>query len=180
MTVLEKVRAKIGAARKALASAGDSVEGVREAIRQLEAERQAVQSAPVPLAEAVEAVEQTIDRLCGAAQYDTADSVLFAAQRGQPVGIDVHSHMGANFGFLVQCLRAPLRAALVVKLEEDYRDLQPGLPADARAEKLAQLDRELLELGHQEEALITELAGLGIEVSRRGDADPRAVLGLSE
>lgn len=179
MTVLEKVRQKIGAARKALGAASDSVEGVREAIRQLDAERQAVASAPVPLAEAVEAVEQTVDRIAAHGIYTTADGILLAAQGGRPATFDLHSlNSAAAVGFLVQCLRAPLRAALVAKLEDDYRDLQPGLPADARTEKLAQLDRELLELGHQEEQLITELAGLGIEVSRRGDADPRAVLGL--
>lgn len=180
MQVLEKVRARIGAARKALASAGDSVEGVRAIIRELEAERAAIANAPVPLAEAVEAVEQTIDRLAANAQYNTVDSVLAAAQRGQLTSVDLHSHPGANFGFLVQCMRSPFRSALVAKLEEEYRDLAVGLPADARAEKLAALDRELLELSRQEEALITELAGLGLSVDRRGDADPRAVLGLSE
>lgn len=181
MQMLEKVRAKITTARRALSAAGDSVEGVRAAIRQLEAERQAVRSAPVPLNEAVAAVEQTVDRLAAHAIYTNADTLLAAAQRGEPATFDLHTtNPAALAGFLVQCLRVPFRAALVAQLESAYAGLQPGLPSDARAEKLADLDRQLLELGRQEEQLIDDLAALGLDVARRGDADPRCVLGLAE
>ena len=180
MQMLERVRAKIAGARKALSAAGDSVEGIREAIRQLEAERAAVANAPVPIGEAREAVEQTVDRLAAAAQYASVPVVLAAAERGQVGHVDLHARdVGSTFGFFADILRPALRDCLVAAVEAHYRDLAPGLPADERAQRLAELDHQLLELSRHEESMITELSTLGLDVSRRGDADPRAVLGLA-
>lgn len=180
MQTLERIRQKIGAARKALASAGDSVESIRAAIGELETERAAIANAPVPLAEATHAVTATIARLTASAGYTPASVVLDAAERGEPAALDVHA-MRPNeiVGFLAGCLRPVLRQALTEQLEEHYRDLQPGLPADERAQRLADLDRQLLDLNREEERLIVELAELGIAIDRRPDASPAAVLGLN-
>ena len=179
MTVLERVRSRINVARKALSAAGDSLEDIRRTIAQLEGEREAIRSAPAPMSEAVEAIEELVDRLAAHAQYASVPVILDAAERGQVPHVDLHSRqIGATFGLFADILRPVLKGTLVAALEEHYAEIQAGLPRQARAERLAELDREILELSTQEEALIGELAASGLSVDRRGSADPRAVLGL--
>ena len=62
------------------------------------------------------------------------------------------------------------------------RDLEPERP-DAvspleREKRISELSVSLLALERTEEALILRAAGEGIELSRRGDASPVAVLGV--
>lgn len=179
MQVLEKVRAKVAAARRALSTSGEGIEGIREAIRALESERERERGAAVPLAEAVEAVDQLIGRLAAHAQHASLSTVIAAAELGRVASVDLHSRqVGASFGFIVDALRPALRDCLIAALEERYAELQPGLPRDARAERLAELDHQILDLSRQEEQLVNELAESGLAIDRRGDADPRAVLGL--
>ncbi len=67
-----------------------------------------------------------------------------------------------------------LAAALTPSLER----FDEGPPAAHRAAKLAEIDRQMLELERAEEALIEASEAAGLPIARRGDADPRAVLGV--
>jgi hypothetical protein len=51
-----------------------------------------------------------------------------------------------------------------------------GVTAENRAARLAQLDAELAELERKEESAIRKLEAQGLDVDRRGDADPAVVL----
>jgi hypothetical protein len=53
-----------------------------------------------------------------------------------------------------------------------------ALPAAARLRKVAALESELLALEHREEALISHATDIGLDVARRPDASPAAVLGV--
>lgn len=67
-------------------------------------------------------------------------------------------------------LKANLLAAL------DAHEYEAGLPQSERPKRLRELRKELFQLECSEEALIEDAEGRGIQVMRRADADPVAVL----
>jgi hypothetical protein len=71
--------------------------------------------------------------------------------------------------------------ALTKRLEAEIEALpeqQQPMPASEREQRAAELTERLLGLERQEEALIALAASEGLDVMRRADADPRAVLGI--
>lgn len=72
--------------------------------------------------------------------------------------------------------------AMIAALERDIDTLDvddaAALDTDARQAKEAEIKTELLAAEHEEEMLIRAAAASGVEVVRRPDADPRAVLGV--
>lgn len=69
----------------------------------------------------------------------------------------------------------PLRDMVAEKISEEY-GTSDGLSAADRARRIEQMTRQLLELELAEEAIIRKAEDAGIDVLRRMDADPRAVL----
>ena len=80
----------------------------------------------------------------------------------------------------VHVLRPLVLEGFPRELEQHYSTLQPGLPAPERQARLREIDAQLSELEREEENLIRELAGAGVSIDRRPDADPRVLLGLAE
>ncbi|MGF1594623.1 MAG: hypothetical protein ACFCUW_15180 [Kiloniellaceae bacterium] len=70
-------------------------------------------------------------------------------------------------------------AALLAEVEAQAAETGGKALTDAERERqLAELADETLEIERREEALIRAAAAEGIEIARRGDADPRAVLAI--
>ncbi len=177
MSLLEQVQSRIAAARKALRSASGSVSDIRGAVNKLKSERAAVEAAPIPAAEAAPILEDAVNRLlCLNTHFSTSD-LINAAAHGRPIDLRMLSSE-QRLQLCVVALRPILLARFHEELTEHYRAITPGLPAAERRQRLAELDGQVVQLEHQEEQLIAELAAAGVDVSRRPDADPAVVLGL--
>lgn len=64
------------------------------------------------------------------------------------------------------------------RLDPVFARLEPGPDSTERARMLAEADRVLFEAELTEERVVMAMEAQGMPVSRRGDADPRAVLAL--
>ena len=81
-----------------------------------------------------------------------------------------------DLGPVLAHLLTPERlAAILAQHLERHAD---GPTAAERVAQVAQMDRDLFDLECAEEAHIEQLEATGLSISRRADADPRAVLGL--
>lgn len=80
---------------------------------------------------------------------------------------------------LAPLLGPQLRAALIAELEARYAGSPPGLAADERQRRLAELDSEIARLETLEERAIQAASEGGMEVARRPDASPAALLGIA-
>jgi hypothetical protein len=72
-------------------------------------------------------------------------------------------------------MRAVLRDAIGAYLAPH----PPGLPLAERELRAAEIDEEIFALEWEEERLIEQAEEAGMEIEGRGDADPRAILGLA-
>jgi hypothetical protein len=161
------------------------VESVRADIARIKEEIEWVERAPIPRAEA---------------QTWISDQVDFLAAKGDRVAMAV-SHAvlpnGKKFRMLVDLLsdatnaiemdpskrcvsimasmfKDELKANLMTAL--DAHEYEAGLPQSERPKRLRELREKLLQLECGEEALIEDAEGRGIQIMRRADADPVAVL----
>lgn len=178
MTLLNTVKAKVAAARKALQTASGSVADVRAAVVRLQDERRAVEAAPIPQDEAIPLVDTFVDRaLAGLSQFADPDEIVASAAHGRPIDLRALT-ADQRVAVMVAALGPVLRLRFRELLADHYTGLSVGLAADDRQARLRAIDAEVVALEREEEVLIRELAEAGVTVDRRGDADPRAVLGL--
>lgn len=81
-----------------------------------------------------------------------------------------------DLGPVLSLVVGPERLAAVLAV---YLESRPdGITATERAAQIAEIEAQLLELERAEEALIEASEAAGLPIARRGDADPRAVLGV--
>ena len=174
-----KLKAQLAAARSAVAAAGEAIERLRGEIEDLQAERAAVASAPLPLDQALDVLRKHLDHLAKAAGPDLA-------------GIAHAAAIGARQSALLATPRDPLLlfAALARPLVEESltaavrwfyegNQLTGMAPADRDA-RLAEIDQRIAALEFEEESTISEAEALGMNIPRRINVDPAIVLGLRE
>lgn len=147
---------------------------LREDIAASKVKRDAAAIAPLSRAELTAAMsrqleiagavaERAMAHRVGAADYD--DGLLAARVTGDG-RVDLLPPMVALFG-------AEAVQAMLARFVERAPD---GPSVADRAARLSALEAELTELEVAEEKAIRALESQGVEVIRRGDADPRAVL----
>jgi hypothetical protein len=56
--------------------------------------------------------------------------------------------------------------------------VQDGISREERQRRIAELEAKILDLEHQEESLVVAALAQGLEVHRRPNANPLALLGL--
>lgn len=182
MDVVSRIRTRVSAIQKAMATAVAGVAEIREAIADLRNERQRIEAAPVPASEAIALLEQMLNRweAGGRNRYIGLEPIIQAATSGQVPQIEIHQSatIGHILGLLVPMLRPQLEAALKAAVEGHCQAVPPGLPAAERQQRLAELDQELLRLETLEEEAIEAAATGGLRVDRRPDAAVEAVLGI--
>ena len=140
-----------------------------------------MRSAPVPL-EATAALDAMLARWRLTQQeWVSTDSIISVASRGErPQLIDPHGITApALLRLMLLLVGDQARETLIRQLETHYANIEIGLPADARAARLREIDRELAKLEAAEEAAIAtaEEGGL-LVIDRRPDASPAAILNL--
>lgn len=162
---------------KAVRAVYEEISGVRaEIVRTRQAARE-VEALPPPMSEALALIDAELDRL----------------QDVGLVGLEVRSIVNQQFdesefrintddrllpGLMALIGRDAIRTAAAAKLEEAYRG-RPGIDQGERQARLDAFAAELLDLEFVEEAIIRQAEGAGLDISRRQDADPRAVLAPS-
>lgn len=164
-----------------MAGANSSIVEIRETIATLQREREAIRAAPVPLGEAIPLVENLLAYWSHAGRSDGIERIAAAAMQGQKPHVEILSPratMADTLALLVPLLHAQLREAMISDLEARYAETPAGLPADERQRRLAELDGEITRLEALEEQAIQAAAAGGLEVVRRADASPAALLGL--
>ncbi|TIN84869.1 hypothetical protein [Mesorhizobium sp.] len=158
------------ATKSAAAEVKSGLDQLRAQIADLKKRRSQLEMAPVPKEEALKRIDALMDHLT-----ERADIFLRAEQFTERDRY-VMPALGQNAATILLGFAAPLlRQRLVEKLSETYA-AGDGPTADAHRQLLAKFDAELLDLELAEESLVRAAEAAGIEILRRGDADPRAVL----
>jgi hypothetical protein len=179
--LVSRVKARVAAIQKAMSSATASITEIRETIATLKAEREAVRSAPVPLTEALPQIDKMLAYWAHDGQSGGVGRIAVAAMQGQLPNVELHSPRATvadTLALLVPLLQTHLRDAFFAELEAHYAESPPGLPADERRRRLAELDAEIARLEVLEEEAIQAAASGGLEIARRPDASPAALLGF--
>jgi hypothetical protein len=185
MTLLNKLTAS----RSAVTSAFDVLDQLREATASAKAEVSSVQSAPPPVDEIMTGLDIWLDRIATDG-FDALRPGRLLAQGGATQGLDLPIFLERHDGFAVRDTSRAVEVllGLVVALNrETFRtiirgqieDLVAGretLSAASRSKRLAQAMQRVLEAELLEEAAIRQLENASLDVARRPDADPRALL----
>ena len=154
----------------------EALSAIRDLNARLRDRRRRIERAPVPLEEAVAAVDR---HLRHTAETCGADALLGDLMGGG--GRGAARFPAIENKAMVKLLTAAaadlVRDFLVRRLEAAYsaEGARP-LAADERAKSVARLDADLLDAELAEERLIREAERAGLSVLRRADADPRALL----
>jgi hypothetical protein len=177
------------AARKAARSASPaSLATCREGIAALKLESNVVRDAPPPIGTVIDRMHRQVDFLAERGR----PGYLGAIESNQPIKLpelQVQSQVATGNGVGVSYTSAPdvygflawLHGdAIKAQMAKDLRELadDEGAMSDAqKAQRIAELEAEILDLERTEEAIIEELEKSG-PIQRRDDASIFAVLGL--
>ncbi|HVV60227.1 MAG TPA: hypothetical protein VHD14_00570 [Pseudolabrys sp.] len=166
------------------------VENAREELERLRAELERVRRAPIPAKEAKALAAKHVEQLASRGAPDVSGLLEADVFGKREIGyaterVDM-SRMPAGLGGSTIDVRGLLAwldpAKYLARLEEEIdrrADDVHALPDDQRATRLRQLAAEILDVERLEEAAIEAAELAGVQIIRRVDADPRAVLGLS-
>jgi hypothetical protein len=177
-------------ARQKRETPSDAVERCRKRLRELNADRHRIRSAPWPSAEAKRRARAEINKVAERGQpnvaplIETGEGSIAWAERpitdmiigGRPI-----AHYGDPRGFpLLVWLH---RDTIVARLEHEIdltADDDHALTAEQRIQQLSAIDRERLAIQREEEHWVCVAIEDGATIARRPLADPRAVLGLAD
>ena len=180
---------RLVAGRDAVADTFRVIDALRESVADAKARLARIEAAPVPPAEALAAfadwldatATRAVDRLglshfleAGRAAQGIRLPVTLTRTEGGPVP-DTSGALDALFGLVL----AVNRDAVVRLVKGQLADMAEGrdvIPATERTARIEAARADVLEAELAEEAACRALEKLGIEVARRGDADPRALL----
>jgi hypothetical protein len=149
---------------------------VRNQIRDTREQLGVVKSAPLPSEDQAKAAAAFVVKLARQARPTVAvmrDDTLRVAFRDSVIA-------STDDALALACWLDPesVLSALTRELEAMPRPIDP-MSASERLQKVAELEKTLASLEFHEEALIQHAAGDGLDVLRRPDASPSAVLGIT-
>lgn len=173
----------------------DAIEQRRRRCRELKADARQVQAAPIPSGEAKEKVRVLIASLAERGQprglgllVETGSMAEIAAptQQVQTTGYASGGGVTSNvfeqpdlLAFAAWLDPAKLLKKFCAEIDE-FSDDEHALTDEQRTAKLEEIVADLLAVQREEEALIAQSESQGQVISRRTNADARAVLGLSD
>lgn len=127
-----------------------------------------IQQAPVSTDEALQRLNDWIETATAGSAVENLAARFVAPGYRQPAS-------GVPMEIIAAAIAGPLRDLIGGAISKSYGSAK-GISAADRARELEKAERELLELECAEEAIIRHAEQCGIDVLRRIDADPRAVL----
>jgi hypothetical protein len=149
-----------------------AIAATREEIKTLRERLAIVKASPLPASDQVELAKEFVAR-----RALVARSKILVQQDA----LRVHwaDDVVMSKSDIVSLLCCFLPEQVLAALQEMIGEQSPNaMPAAERDKRIARITQRLFELELQEESLILKAHGDGIDVMRRGDADPRAVLGV--
>ncbi len=174
-------------------SAAEAVERVRRRLRELQADRHRVESAPIPSATAKVIARQTVDALAARAAPDVSGLIenegvirwpglayMLDAPAFSP-GNEHQIHEGGLVRDGLALVALLNRDALVAVLDREIdatADDANALSTAEREKREAQLLADIIAGEREEEAFIEMARAHGLDIARRHDANPQAVLGV--
>lgn len=163
----------------AASKAREAVEEVRRQIAETRHEREALATAPLTKAEAAERIQAWLDAEAKRARLDLMAGEFAAPGRGpgHPFRVPVRAgeQRSADLGPIIAALFPDqVREALLAALPDDAG----AIAMTDRPGRLAELDARVRDLERQEETLIDEAEAAGVEITRRPDANPDAILAV--
>lgn len=180
------IRDLVEQVRNAQEEMSDSIRGLRNLISTLKDERQRVLAVPVDLERAEARVEEWVDQ-----RISNARRLMFhlpgsGKWSDPPEAIDFTvspSSWQPKESDMIITMITFMKDHLVTEMKKQVRNFYDGwqqevISEDERAAKLSQLDGKLLNAELCEESIIRAAERSGIKITRRGDADPRAVMAL--
>ncbi len=182
-----------GAARKAAKGSPTvaDIDASRQRIAALKSEIHTVRSAPPPSSDVKAKMRAQVAALAERAR----PNYLGAIEAGHPIKfpeLSVQSQVATPAGIGIAYISAPdvygflcwLHGdAIVARMESDIDELaddEGALSDEEKAQREKQILADILDIERTEEAIIEQLETSGAPIQRRDDADPRAVLGLSD
>ena len=173
MNLLAKMKTARSGAAKAGGDAQKAVTELRGLRTRLLDERDDIESRPRPLAEAQDAVAQSV---LASAERAVAGinlaSLMRPSRHGPRLDLSDEQRATLAFGANAESVADMIRA----KLAQKYEGGPQPMTADEQAAELTRIDGELLSAEMAEEGVIRELEASGFEIQRRADADARALL----
>jgi len=158
----------------------DNITRLRETIARLNLEREAITDAPLSRGEVKARVADW--RVEGKARGDAflkhwVRESAAGAQLRDIFTLKADGHGNVDATGLMFALADPLALDAALSVIVD-REIGEGPDAAGRAARLAEIDAELLRLGHKEEDIIEAAEAAGTPIDRRANADPTVVLRL--
>lgn len=154
---------------------------VRREIGRLNSELEAVRLAPVPASERKAHVREFIQRKAIAPSVTGRCGGDVAIDLMPPIGLDLKGPIStAGVEGLITWLFGDL---IVEKLEQQIdaeTDHAAALSSEDRERAIRDIERKIVAVERDEEALIAEGIGMGLELLRRPEASPEAILGICE
>jgi len=167
---------KIG---KAVGDAREELEGVRQKITDRKTERATISKTPMDKAATIGQIGELV--AASAAAFDRDIAIGYLARPCHDLSIAFELAVrNSPLGYDAWLKPDDLRERITQKMHQFWEQNPPGLSSSERRQRIAALDAEILELEIKEEQIITAAAEHGIDLERRGDADPRAVIGTPE
>jgi hypothetical protein len=151
---------------------------VRRAIAETTISLSKVKSAPPPRAEVRKGLTEYV---AGLVKKGKPSLVV---ERGRPFNVrfeDRAKDFGVHEGYISAVLAWLDPEGFQARLEALVAEIDDrnAIPTAEQEKRIAALEAELLKLGFEEEAIITSAFASGLDLLRRGRADPRAVLGVA-
>ena len=161
-------------------SSEQNIGEMRSKIEKLKSERRATEIAPRSHSEALDLVDQHVDRM-GQANAGSAHKInveRFMGPTFQPGMLPVATFSSIESA-LCRVLPGPMAEFLRAELTAHLVGRAKGISGATRAKTRARLDREIRDLEISEEALILRMEADGAEVDRRGDMSPSVFLEIT-
>lgn len=180
--IVEKVKARMFAANKAVSQTMGDVEAIRAQIASLQQERRAIEVLPGTFAEAHARLKAHLDaaaQIFNDAYLNHFIVALISPDAKVPGLTPAPVVIGPDT--LTPTFAALFRPAFETALTEMLRqhcEQNPGIGADERQQRQSKLDKDILGLETTEEALIEMGGQSGLVIARRPDASPAVILGL--
>ncbi|QND58224.1 hypothetical protein [Mesorhizobium huakuii] len=171
MTLAVKLAGMLKAAKSASVEVTEGLDALRAEISDLKAKRNQVESTPVPKQEALKRLDAFLAQLGERAERFFYAQVFTQREDYRPPAI-----LPSNMGEVALGFAAPLLRERVAALISESYGTGDGPSTEAHRQIVTKLDADIFELELAEEALVRNAEAAGIEILRRADADPRAVL----
>ncbi|SMF95864.1 hypothetical protein SAMN02949497_3240 [Methylomagnum ishizawai] len=175
---------------------GAEVSKVRAGIEEIKSQISNLENAPLPLSEVMERIDSLIENASRADQVRNRLAAFFRPDDAAEVEknsrhrfVEAFKQEGTvwdglgkcfiDFGpILITLFPEHMKAFMHAELEAYAKTLVCGPPKGERKRLIADLEKRLFDYEIQEEALIEYAETQGLEIHRRADVNPAAVIGV--